>query len=105
MPLAELLEFQTGSVLTLDKGIEETVEVLVGGKVIAYGEIVAVGDNMDIRLALTGVKIRPRGPERDDRHTGGNQIEISAISRKVGHSTGVVECADRHDRRGPDGCP
>ena len=50
VPLAELLDLQAGSVLTLDRGIEELVEVLVGGKVIAYGEIVAVGDQLGVRI-------------------------------------------------------
>lgn len=50
VPLAELLELQAGSVLTLDRSLEEPVEVLAGGKVIAHGEIVAVGDQLGVRI-------------------------------------------------------
>ncbi len=50
VPLAELLAMQAGSVLTLDRGLDELVEVLVAGKVIAYGEIVAVGDQLGVRI-------------------------------------------------------
>jgi len=50
LPLAELLEMQAGSVLSLDRGLDELVEVLVAGKVIAYGEIVAVGDQLGVRI-------------------------------------------------------
>ena len=50
VPLAELLELQAGCVLTLDRGLEEPVAVLAGGKVIAHGEIVAVGDQLGVRI-------------------------------------------------------
>ncbi len=50
VPLSELLELESGSVLTLDQGLEELVEVLAGGKVIARGEIVAVGDQLGVRI-------------------------------------------------------
>ena len=48
--LAELLQLQSGSILTLDRSLEEMVEVVAGGKVVAYGEIVAVGDQLGVRI-------------------------------------------------------
>ena len=50
VPLAEVLKLQTNSVLTLDKGLNDPVTVRASGKVIAYGEIVAVGDQLGVRI-------------------------------------------------------
>ncbi len=50
VPLAELLQLEPGSVVTLDRSLEEMVEVVAGGKVVAYGEIVAVGEQLGVRI-------------------------------------------------------
>lgn len=50
LSLGELLRLQAGSVLTLDRRVEEPAEVLVGGKVVARGQIVAVGDELGVRV-------------------------------------------------------
>ncbi len=50
VPLAELLELRVGSVVVLDKSLDERVEVLAGDKVVAFGEIVAVEDQLGVRI-------------------------------------------------------
>jgi len=50
MPLASLLKLGTGSVVELDRGIAHAVDLLVNGKPIARGEIVAVGENFALRI-------------------------------------------------------
>ena len=50
LPLAELLELRAGSVVTLNKGLGERVEVLAGDRIVAYGEIVAVEDQLGVRI-------------------------------------------------------
>lgn len=59
VPLSELVELQPGSVLTLDRGLDELVEVLAGGKVIAHGEIVVVGDQLGVRILEVAVSEDP----------------------------------------------
>lgn len=46
----EILEFNNGSVIVLDKLAGEPVDVLVNGKHIAKGEVVVVDDNYGVRI-------------------------------------------------------
>ena len=48
--IGELLDLQSGSVLALDKSVDEPVELLVGDQVIARGELVSVEGEMGVRL-------------------------------------------------------
>jgi flagellar motor switch protein FliN/FliY len=50
LSIAELNALKTGSVLPLDAGLNDMVEVRVNGVVIAYGELVAVGDKFGVRI-------------------------------------------------------
>lgn len=50
MPVASLLKIGTGSVVELDREIAHPVDLLVNGKPIARGEIVAVGENFALRI-------------------------------------------------------
>jgi flagellar motor switch protein FliN/FliY len=50
LTLGELLKLRAGLVLTLDRLVDEPAEVLVGGKVIARGQIVVVGDELGVRV-------------------------------------------------------
>lgn len=50
LSIAQLLELGTGSVIELDRPVDTPVEVLVGGKVIARGEIVAVDERFGVRV-------------------------------------------------------
>lgn len=56
-PLARILELGPGSILQFDKSCEELLEVEVGGRCIARGEAVKVGDKFGIRIA----NFSPRG--------------------------------------------
>lgn len=48
----ELLDLQDGSILALDRRIEEPVEVFVGETLIARGELHEVTDDLGARLAV-----------------------------------------------------
>ena len=48
--IGELLDLQSGSVLALDRGVDEPVEMLVGEQVIARGELVSVEGEMGVRI-------------------------------------------------------
>jgi len=51
LSLAKLLEMQAGSVIGLDRTVDQPVDVLVGEHVVARGHLVAVGDNFGVRIA------------------------------------------------------
>jgi len=48
--LRDILEIVPGSVVELDQQVQEPVELLVGKKVIARGEVVVVGGNYGLRI-------------------------------------------------------
>ncbi|MGH9520503.1 MAG: FliM/FliN family flagellar motor switch protein, partial [Terriglobales bacterium] len=50
MLLHDVLELAPSSVLELDRHIDDPVELLVGGKVIAWGEVVVVDGNYGLRI-------------------------------------------------------
>lgn len=50
MPLREVLELVSGSVVELDRQVDEPVELLLDGKVIARGEAVIVDGNYGLRV-------------------------------------------------------
>ena len=50
MPLGELQELRAGAVVTLDRNLDDPVEILAGNKVVARGEIVAVEDQLGVRI-------------------------------------------------------
>lgn len=50
VPLEELAKLVAGSVLTLDRAAHEPCDILVGGKIVARGEIVTVGENYGVRI-------------------------------------------------------
>lgn len=49
--IKELSDLQNSSVLKLDRELDEPVEVLVDGKTIAVGSLVAVGDHFGIHVS------------------------------------------------------
>ena len=55
--IGELLALQPGSALTFPQQVDEPVEVLVGDQVIARGELVAVEDELGVRI--TEIVARP----------------------------------------------
>ena len=48
--IRELLQLRRGSVVELDRGTGEPLDVLVNGKLVARGEVVVVKDKFGIRL-------------------------------------------------------
>lgn len=50
MRIAELLELKSGSVVDLQKTVDEPLDVLVNGTLVAHGEAVVVDGRFGIRL-------------------------------------------------------
>jgi flagellar motor switch protein FliN/FliY len=50
LSLREVLELTTGSVIELDRQVEEPVELLLEGKIIARGEAVVIDGNYGLRV-------------------------------------------------------
>jgi flagellar motor switch protein FliN/FliY len=48
--LRQVLELETGSVLKLTRSAGENIDILVGGVVVAFGEIVVIEDMMGVRI-------------------------------------------------------
>ena len=49
----DLLQLGPGSTVTLDQNLDEDVEILLNGKVIAAGAIVAVGEHFAVQVTRT----------------------------------------------------
>lgn len=49
--IKDILNFGTGSLIELDKLAEEPVEILVNGKIVAFGEVVVVDENFGVRIS------------------------------------------------------
>ena len=56
MLLGDVLNLSPGSVLELEQQVHDPVELLVGGRVIAWGEVVTVDGNYGLRI--TGLASR-----------------------------------------------
>jgi len=50
MPLAEILELGPGDVVQLDRHVADPVDLLVGDKIVARGEVVLVNGNFGLRV-------------------------------------------------------
>lgn len=50
MTVADLLALKPGEVVALDKGVDEPVELVLDGQVLATGKIVVAGDNFGIQI-------------------------------------------------------
>jgi flagellar motor switch protein FliN/FliY len=50
MCLRELLQLENGGLLRLTRSAGENIDILVGGRVIGFGEIVIIEDAMGIRV-------------------------------------------------------
>ena len=53
--IKEILDFNTGSVIVLDKLAGEEVDILVNGKIIGRGEVVVIDDNYGVRITEINV--------------------------------------------------
>lgn len=55
MTVGELLRLGPGAVIALDRRVDEPVEVLIGDRVVALGELVSVDEEMGVRITqITG---------------------------------------------------
>ena len=50
MPLREILDMNSGSVIELDREVQEPADLLIGDKLIARGEVVIVDGNYGLRI-------------------------------------------------------
>lgn len=50
MSAADLLELEAGSVVALDRSVEQPLDVLVDEHVVARGMLVAIGDQFGVRI-------------------------------------------------------
>jgi flagellar motor switch protein FliN/FliY len=50
MTLRDVLDLTSGSVIELDRQVDEPVELMLDGKVIAYGEAVVIDGNYGLRI-------------------------------------------------------
>jgi len=55
--IKEVLDFGQGSVIELDKQTGAPAEIMVNGQLLAYGDVVVVGDNFGVRITeIVGTK-------------------------------------------------
>jgi flagellar motor switch protein FliN len=50
MPLSEVLELGPGDVVQLDRHVSDPVDLLVGDKIVARGEVVLVNGNFGLKV-------------------------------------------------------
>jgi flagellar motor switch protein FliN len=50
MPLRDILALECGTVVKMTRSAGENIEVLVGGSVLGYGEIVIIEDTVGVRI-------------------------------------------------------
>lgn len=48
--LGELFKLQENAVLTIDRHVEQPVDLVINGSVVARGQLVVVGDNFGVRI-------------------------------------------------------
>ena len=55
--IKDILEFGQGTVLELDKQTGAPAEIIVNGQLLAYGDVIVVGDNFGVRITeIVGTK-------------------------------------------------
>ena len=55
--IKDILEFGQGTVVELDKQTGAPAEIMVNGQLLAYGDVIVVGDNFGIRVTeIVGTK-------------------------------------------------
>lgn len=61
MKLHELMDLSKGSIIELDKLAGEPLNILVNGKLIAYGEVVSINGKYGLRIVELANKSEPLG--------------------------------------------
>jgi len=64
--MQDLLEMRKGSVIELDRAIDEPIDILANGTIIAHGEVVNIGDRYGVRITeiVDGEFAAPRRERR-----------------------------------------
>jgi flagellar motor switch protein FliN len=60
--VSELLQLKQGSVLALDRLVDEPLDVLVDQHVVARGVLVAVGEHFGVRITEAAIAAAPLAP-------------------------------------------
>jgi len=60
--ISELLQLKQGSVLALDRLVDEPLDVLVDQHVVARGVLVAVGEHFGVRITEAAIAAAPLAP-------------------------------------------
>ncbi|MCX6591794.1 MAG: FliM/FliN family flagellar motor switch protein [Acidobacteria bacterium] len=50
LTIRQILDLETGSVVKLGRSAGENIDILVGGALMAFGEIVIIEDTMGVRI-------------------------------------------------------
>jgi flagellar motor switch protein FliN len=50
LTISELTKLSAGALVELDREAHQPVDVLVGGKLVAHGEVVTIGDKYGVRI-------------------------------------------------------
>jgi flagellar motor switch protein FliN/FliY len=50
LTLREILELETGSVIGMRRSAGENIDILIGGVIVAFGEIVIIENTMGVRI-------------------------------------------------------
>ncbi len=58
--VAELLKVEQGAVIALDRLIDEPLDVVVDGQIVARGTLVAVGEHFGVRITETAIASQPQ---------------------------------------------
>lgn len=57
MTLQQVLDLDTGSVIRMTRSAGENIDLLVGGALTAFGEIVIIEDSMGVRITDFNIEV------------------------------------------------
>jgi len=50
LALRDVLELEVGSVIRMSRSAGENIDILIGGRLVGFGEIVIIEDSMGVRI-------------------------------------------------------
>ena len=50
MKLRDILELNPGSIIEIEKNVDSPLDLKIGDKVLAKGEVVTIGENLGLRI-------------------------------------------------------
>ena len=50
LPIGAILELKQGSVIKMQRSAGENIDILIGGTLVGFGEIVVIEDTMGVRI-------------------------------------------------------